>query len=223
MSSIEETVARIATFYWNQAHEYHRGTYENERSESKHARLRQRYRELFAGRDVLEVACGTGYWTEVVADTASSVLATDINSNLVEITRERTGSLSNVRCEVANGYTLDTVTERFTGAFAQYWWSHVPKRQLAAFLKNLHSKLAPGAQLFFSDDLIYHWETLTRRTDEHGDIYESRPRSDGTRSETIKNFPTEGEIVALIGEYADEIHYEEYEPEHLWTLAYRLR
>lgn len=37
------------------------------------AELRRRVAALFAGRRVFEVACGTGYWTELLAAIASSV------------------------------------------------------------------------------------------------------------------------------------------------------
>ena len=37
--------------------------------------LHQRLRTLFAGQRVLEIACGTGYWTADLAASAAQVLA----------------------------------------------------------------------------------------------------------------------------------------------------
>lgn len=222
MSSTEETIANIASFYAAQAH-YYDLTYRPEEVERRYRRLQQRYRQVFQGCDILEVACGTGYWTAIVADVACSILATDINENVVERAEQRTRELTNVRCQVASAYSLDGIEGRFSGAFAQHWISHVPKRQLAAFLQNLHSKLERGAQLFFSDDTFYQHESVTRRTDDHGDIYEGRLRPDGSRAETIKNFPTRDELTALTEGVAEDIQYEEYQPEGLWTFSYRLR
>ncbi|MDB5920154.1 MAG: SAM-dependent methyltransferase, partial [Massilia sp.] len=41
--------------------------------------MRARVAEAVEGHVVLELACGGGYWTEVLAESAESVVATDIN------------------------------------------------------------------------------------------------------------------------------------------------
>src|SRR5688572_28304502 len=42
-----------------------------------------------AGNDVLEIACGMGHWTVVVAKTAARVVAIDINVNLLHSARQK--------------------------------------------------------------------------------------------------------------------------------------
>lgn len=223
MTSLEETIAKVTAFYSNHAPYFHQVAYADGHSEWKHARLKEAYRAAFAGHAVLEIAAGSGYWTEAVASTAKHVLATDVHENLVAVIRQRLQALPNVGCQVADAYSLAGVAGSFTAAFAQYWWSHIPKRKLQGFLDTLHAKLQPGALVFFSDDLLYHIEGMTRRTDDYGDIHERRPMRDGTHAETLKNFPTEQELIQLLEGVADDITYQEYEPEHIWTLSYRLR
>jgi ubiquinone/menaquinone biosynthesis C-methylase UbiE len=40
---------------------------------------------------VLELACGTGRWTEILADVAGHVIAVDINEAMLEQARDRPG------------------------------------------------------------------------------------------------------------------------------------
>lgn len=223
MPSVEENLAKVVSFYQTHAATYHQRSYQHSSTDSFYARLRERYRTLFEGHTVLEIAAGSGYWTEAVAASAAHVLATDANQSLVEIIKQRLGHLPNVDSVAADAYSLNSVQGPFSAAFAQYWWSHIPKKKVSTFLSALHSKLSPGALVFFCDDLVYEYSTWTRRVDEHGDIQEERPRVDGTRAETIKNFPGKEELLAALAPHSDDITYEELEPEHLWAVTYRLR
>lgn len=230
MPSMEENVARVAAYYQARAHEYHETTgYHRDNVDAGYAQLKEQHQAAFAGHDVLEIACGTGYWTGVIAATARSVLATDIHPELVQETSERLRPFPNVRCQVADAYSLDTIHETFSAAFAQYWWSHIPRAMRPVFLRALHSKLRPGAFVSFSDNLEYDADWVKRRVDEHGDTYEERSLRDGTRFETIKNFPSKAEFVELLGDTAEDVTFLEQEageidgPSRLWTVSYRLK
>ncbi len=43
----------------------------------------------FMNRNVLELACGTGFWTECISLTAKSIKATDINDSVLEIAKTK--------------------------------------------------------------------------------------------------------------------------------------
>jgi SAM-dependent methyltransferase len=229
MPSLKENIARVAAYYKARAPEYHETTgYGLERVDSGYAPLKKLYQDAFEGHSVLEVACGTGYWTEAIALTARSIVATDIHPDLVEATSKRLAGLTHVRCQVADAYTLSTVHETFSAAFAQYWWSHIPKMMRRPFLDALHQKLRPGALVMFADNVEYETERTNRRIDEHGDIYEERLLRDGSIFETIKNFASEADFRELLGDSADDIYFQEFdtgskhEPARLWTVSYRL-
>jgi SAM-dependent methyltransferase len=231
MPSLNENVARVADYYAARAPEYHQTTgYGDTQTDAGYASLKATHRAAFEGLDVIEIACGTGYWTEVIAQTARSVLATDIHLELIEITRQRLKSFAHVRCQVADAYTLATVEGTFSGAFAHYWWSHIPKAMCKTFLDSLHARLRPGAFVSFTDNLEYQADWVKRRIDEHGDVYEERRLRDGSCFETIKNFPSEAEFVALLAGVADDLKFVEHqagpqdEPtSRLWTVSYRLK
>jgi ubiquinone/menaquinone biosynthesis C-methylase UbiE len=61
---------------------------------------------MLAGRRVLEVAAGTGYWTDVFAARTASTLATDINSAMLRIARARRSWPQQVRFEESDAFDL---------------------------------------------------------------------------------------------------------------------
>jgi demethylmenaquinone methyltransferase/2-methoxy-6-polyprenyl-1,4-benzoquinol methylase len=181
--------------------------------------IKERYRRFFAGRDVLEIACGTGYWTSVIAGTARSVRATDIHPEMVEQARVRCRDRGNVSFRVADAYALHGVGEGFDAALAVWWWSHVPRRRLPAFLATLHERLLPGAVVLFADELPY--DRYPTRTDADGNRVELRPAPDGRVLEVVKNFPDESEVRRALAGLAEDVEFVARPEEGGWTVTYR--
>ena len=179
--------------------------------------IKARYRRMFAGHTVLEIACGTGYWTPTIADVAKSVLAVDINPCLVSQAKERCKHLPNVTIQVADAYTLAEVPAGFNAALGIYWWSHVPRERLLAFLTALHAKLRPGAFVLFVDQLPY--EGHIRRKDPLGNTLERRFLPDGRAFEIVKNFPTEEDIRDSLTGIADNVEYIRRPDEKSWSVT----
>jgi demethylmenaquinone methyltransferase/2-methoxy-6-polyprenyl-1,4-benzoquinol methylase len=175
----------------------------------------------FAGRDVLEVACGTGWWTRFGARDARSWLATDLNPETLALARDKTLPAC-VRFATVDAYALDGLGERrFDAAFAGCWWSHVPLARLPAWLGVLHERLQPGARLVFLDNRFQPGSsTPVSRRDAAGNSYQQRRLDDGTVHEVLKNFPTRAQAVAMLGERARALEWIEYP--HYWILAYTL-
>jgi SAM-dependent methyltransferase len=184
------------------------------------APLKAQLQSALNGRDVLEIACGTGYWTHAVAATARSLLATDRDATSLTLAEARMASSEHVRCQLADAYTLDGVSGQFNAAFAMFWWSHMPKSKIPAFLRTLHSKLAPGARVVFADQLPYGWQG-NRRLDEEGNLLEERTLIDGTPFEIVKNFPTEAEIAMLLAGIAQQPLYSTGADGRWWMISYR--
>jgi SAM-dependent methyltransferase len=98
---------------------------------------------VLAGRRVLEVAAGTGWWTVHGARDAAFWLATDAQPETLAVARAKPMPPA-VRFATADAYSLAELgAERFDAAFAGCWWSHVPLQRLPGWLALLHSRLAP--------------------------------------------------------------------------------
>ena len=88
----------LETYYARRAAEYEKIYHKPER-QSDLARLRTDLPSLFDGERVLELACGTGYWTPLIAARAEAVVAVDYN--------EETLQLARTKPYVAVGYAAD--------------------------------------------------------------------------------------------------------------------
>jgi SAM-dependent methyltransferase len=176
---------------------------------------------LFAGRDVLEVACGTGYWTQVLSRSATSILATDINEEVLDVARHKTYPNQNVEFKIADAYTLANVTGHFSAGFAGFWWSHIPKQRLSHFLDCFHSKLCPGASVVFLDNnYVEGSSTPIARRDGDGNTFQKRKLEDGAEFEVLKNFPAGTELCASVNAPAHDVEVTQFK--YYWCLRYTL-
>ncbi|MGH3152262.1 MAG: class I SAM-dependent methyltransferase [Streptosporangiaceae bacterium] len=157
--------------------------------------IRGRLTDWFAGKHVLEVAAGTGWWTSVLADTATSVTATDINQATLDVARARRAWPPTVEFALADALALPAVGGDFDAAFAGFFWSHVPLANLDAFLEGLMRRLRPGSLVLFVDNRLVPGSVHpVARRDEHGNTYQQRQMKDGSSWEVLKNFPEPDEL-----------------------------
>ncbi len=175
----------------------------------------------FAGRRVLEVACGTGWWTPHGARDAQAWLATDLNPETMAIARAKPLPAC-VRFATVDAYSFAELGEQtFDAAFAGCWWSHVPLDRLSPWLDALHTRLEPGARVVMLDNrFVPGSSTPLSRTDAQGNSYQQRPLDDGSVHEVLKNFPTPEQAFAVLGPRARQPRWTAHE--HYWLLCYEL-
>jgi len=157
-----------------------------------------------AGARVLEIACGTGYWTQFIAPAALEVTALDAAPEVLAFARARVAD-RNVEFVVGDAYDPPRDAP-FDFAFAGFWFSHVPKARQREFLTRLNAALRPGARVVLLDNrYVEGSSTPVTERDADGNSYQARTLADGSAHRVLKNFPTEDELVALVaglGEHA---------------------
>ncbi|MDO9071660.1 MAG: class I SAM-dependent methyltransferase [Rubrivivax sp.] len=218
----KDVIDDMAAYYAQRAGYYERVYFKPERQADLRA-MEAALPAAFAGRDVLEIACGTGWWTPHAARDAASWLATDLNPETLAIARTKVLPAC-VRFATVDAYTLAApeVAGPFTAAFAGCWWSHVPLQRLPGWLETLHTRLAPGARVVFLDNsYVQTSSTPISRSDSFGNTYQQRTLDDGSVHEVLKNFPTPEQALALLGPRAHETRWVNYT--HYWLLSYALR
>jgi demethylmenaquinone methyltransferase/2-methoxy-6-polyprenyl-1,4-benzoquinol methylase len=173
---------------------------------------------VFAGARVLEVACGTGYWTRFIAAAAAGVLAVDAAPETLDIARQRVPA-GKVRLLVGDAYALAASEPKCDAGFAGFWFSHVPKSRVREFLAGFNAALAPGARVVLLDNLFVAGSSspISER-DGEGNTYQARRLGDGTAHRVLKNFPSEGELRVLAEGLATDIAYKSWS--YYWALTY---
>ena len=215
-----DVVEGMRDYYARRAAYYERVYFKPERQADLRA-MEVWLASAFAGRHVLEVACGTGWWTPHGARDAAHWLATDLNPETLAVARGKALPAC-VELATVDAYTLAEVGDRrFDAAFAGCWWSHVPLQRLAGWLQTLHERLEPGARVVFLDNsFVQTSSTPLSRRDEAGNSYQNRTLDDGSVHEVLKNFPSAASATAMLGPRARQVQWLDHV--HYWVLSYEL-
>ncbi len=212
--------ADLRKYYARRAGEYE-AIYAKPERQADLAKMKAAAIDAFRGRRVIEIACGTGWWSQHIASTAASLDAFDINDETLAIARMKPIAPGRARFAVGDAYAPPMPAEKYDGAFAGFWWSHVYKRDLPRFLEGLHRVLAPGAKVVFLDNAYVEGSsTPVSRVDANGDSYQLRKLADGTQHEVLKNFPSADELKRVVAPYARDATVVEYD--YYWWLEYQV-
>jgi ubiquinone/menaquinone biosynthesis C-methylase UbiE len=177
---------------------------------------------LLAGHTVLELGCGTGFWTEVVAEAAASVVALDINANLVDIARERGIPEGKVTFRVADALDLPDDIGKFSAVLVSFLWSHLNKKEQEQLLATLKKRLGKDVLLVILDDsFVEGFSETIARTDADGTTYEILTAPDGERFEVPKSYQSDSALRKRVGGVGKEIKIERVE--FFWILTCRLK
>jgi demethylmenaquinone methyltransferase/2-methoxy-6-polyprenyl-1,4-benzoquinol methylase len=211
--------ADLVEYYRRRAREYE-AIYAKPERQADLAELRALIPDLLRGARVLEIACGTGYWTQLIAQAAASVLATDLAEEPMRIAQSKNYA-GDIAFRTADAYALQGLG-RFDAAFAGFWWSHVPRGRIEGFLASLHGCLESGARVVMLDNrYVPGSSTAIHSIDAEGNSYQLRRLGDGAEVRVLKNFPGEAELRARLSPHAAQFSYREFE--YYWLVEYRLR
>ena len=212
--------ANLKGYYTAHVHEYEQAYLKPERQDDLWI-LRTRLRELLSRQRILEVACGTGYWTAAVAEVVEKIVATDINPAVLEMAKKKTLPLNRVQFLKADAYSLANLADNFSAGFAGFWWSHIPRSRLPQFLDAFHARLSPHSLVVFVDNrYVAGSNHPITRADAEGNTYQLRQLANGVPYEVLKNFPAEAELRQALGARACDLRYEALT--YYWCLSYRV-
>lgn len=141
------------------------------------------------GKRILELAPGTGIWTEELCARAAHLTAVDASSEMIALNRQRLGAQAEKVTFVEADLFEWRPSQVFDAVIFCFWISHIPASRIDMFLADIAQMLRPGGTVFFLDSRREHTSTaadhvLPSRDEE----VMTRRLDDGREFAIVKNF-----------------------------------
>jgi ubiquinone/menaquinone biosynthesis C-methylase UbiE len=166
---------------------YDRGTELNQQWFQEVEQVRSFLNRFKPDNKVLELACGTGLWTQQLLGHARHITAVDAVSEVLELNQQRLQS-SKVKYVQANIFTWQP-EEQYDVVFFSFWLSHVPSQYFESFWQMVSRALKSGGRVFFVDSK--YEPTSTARNHHLGEAQAGtvkRRLNDGREYQIVKIF-----------------------------------
>jgi SAM-dependent methyltransferase len=207
-------------YYGRRAREYEQHYHRDDpaRQQEQNA-LADALKKALRGRRVLELACGTGYWTQSAAEVARHVVATDASADMLALAADK-GLLGDlVEFRLADAYRPCSISGTFDAVLANFWFSHVPKSRVHEFVDSVHARIGRGSIVFMADNTYVPGigGELLHKPDEE-DTYKCRTLSDGSQYEVLKNYYDADQLHQIFDSrtLTLDVHIGQY----FWWIAY---
>lgn len=212
----------VAAYYARNAERYDSLVEQSEERQEDLQEAGEQLATLLKGHRVLELGCGTGAWTEMIAQGAESVLATDVNEEMLDVARELGEGLANVSWRRVDALDLPADLGGFTAVFMAGLWSHFTRDEQDLFLAQLKKRLGKDVLLVLVDDEYIEDESPTiARTDAQGNTFHIVTDEDGSRHELAKSYPTDSALRKRVGAVGKDLKIARWE--FYWVLTCKLK
>lgn len=146
---------------------------------------------------VLELACGTGWWTEQLLGSANDLTCVDASGEVLSLNAQRVPDARVLRIQAdlfawAPDGPYDVV-------FFSFWLSHVPPERFESFWAMVGDALGPGGRVFFVDSLRTELSTASDHVlPARDDVVAERKLNDGSRYSIYKIFYDPADLQARL-------------------------
>ena len=110
-------------------------------------RVKMLSRHLRPGMSVLELGCGTGYFTRELACSGANIVAVDVSPDLLEIAKANY-SAPNVRYEIQNAYELSYPDAVFDSVVGSSVLHHL---EIEEAVREIYRVLKPGGTIYLTE------------------------------------------------------------------------
>ncbi|MDZ4723916.1 MAG: class I SAM-dependent methyltransferase [candidate division Zixibacteria bacterium] len=181
-----------------------------------------RVTELARRNHVLELACGTGYWTERMSHSAKSITAVDAASEMIDEAKKKSYGVS-VQFIDTDMFTFLFPVKHFDLVAVGFWFSHHPKESYEKFFDLVSRPLAPNGKIWIIDNNppAEGANQSSVGVDEHGNNYKERVLENSEKHRILKNYFSETQLRTIFSDRfeIDCLTYKKY----YWSVVLSLR
>jgi SAM-dependent methyltransferase len=188
---------------------YYRGEAHKKQWLSEIATLEAALSDTQPQGNILELACGTGLWTQHLAPVAYHLVAVDASPEALAINQHRIYQQINQQGEnqLKRQPVIDYVeadlfqwkpAQQFDFIFFGFWLSHVPADHWTNFWDMVQTALKPQGQIFFVDSLLNQASTAQDHIHLNQQGYAERKLNDGRTYRIVKRFYLPAELQAQL-------------------------
>jgi SAM-dependent methyltransferase len=172
---------------------------------------------------ILELACGTGIWTEQLLPFGTELIAVDGSREMLAINAVRLGS-PRVRYIEADLFRWrPAAEERYDIIFFGFWLSHVPPERFVQFWHVVASCLAPQGRVFFVDSRYQETSTAVDHIlPERSATVLQRRLNSGREFRIYKIFYERDELTRHLTELGWSFEIEETTNYFMYGMGYRM-
>lgn len=173
--------------WWQRQGRYDHGPEVNAKWQQEVEEVAQALLEFCPSGDVLELACGTGWWTHRIAERANSLVCLDASAEVLALNKKR---LAKAGLSIPEYHQVDlfkwTPQDRYDVVFFSFWLSHVPSVRFDAFWRLIADALKPGGRVFFLDSLPAQSSTASNQSINTTGEIQDRVLNDGQSFRIVK-------------------------------------
>jgi len=213
---------RINKYYSKRTQEYEK-IYQRDDPvrQNEQNKIAEEIKKIFYNKNVLEVACGTGFWTVFLSETANKIVATDNSNEVLKIAKHKKYNcpIDFLKCDA---YNLPFPACSFDGGLANFWFSHISKDKIELFMDDFHRVLTDKAIVFIADNVFNEGIGGKLVRDKGNDnTYKIRVLENGDQYKVLKNYYSEEELVKIFNRSGNLLNM--YFGNCFWYICYEVK
>lgn len=205
--------------YYNDCAFQYDDFYVNKERHNDYRKIKQKITKEIKDKSILELACGTGYWTSFFLKFSTTVTSIDKSINMLNIAKNKINN-NNVLFINDDVYSLNNIeNNKYEVIISVFLYSHITLQNRDVFFKTMHSKIKNNGTIILIDNLHIKGSSFPiNKTDKYGNRFQKRKLLNNSYYMVLKNLLNKQDFFKK-NNYS--IEYEEFD--YCWYVKYKYK